>query len=217
MSATRKRANRADIDFHPTPLWAVKPLLQQLALPGGEWLEPGAGTGNIIRAVRSVGRTDVRWTAVEYREECRPSLLDAGADEIIIGNFIVAAARFAAEGRRFDVALGNPPFSMAYTFVRLALEIADHVVMFERTPWIGDSVQRFAFFRDHMPNELRIGRVDLDGRGGDSIPYSWFHWQTTGRGGGALKRSVGSYVLLERPHEREPGNAPPRRQLTLCP
>lgn len=217
MSATRKGARRAEADFYPTPSWTVAPMLRELALPGGDWLEPGAGDGAIVRAVAAAGRTDVRWTALELRVECRDTLVEAGAHEVIVGNFMVEAAKLAAAGRRFDVAIGNPPFSSAFAFVRLALELADNVVMLERSPWIGDAADRFRFFRTRMPNELRVGRVDFDGRGGDSIPYSWFHWQTTGRGGGALTRSVGSLVLLARPHDREPGNAPPRRQLTLCP
>ena len=64
-------------------------LLEKLALPGGNWFEPGAGEGNLIKAVN---RNDINWTALELREECKP-FLEAlePTPEIILRSVLLAA------------------------------------------------------------------------------------------------------------------------------
>lgn len=212
MTATNRGGKRAEADFYPTPAWCVEMLLAGLDLPGGAWLEPGAGDGAIIRATLAL-RGDVRFTAVELRDECRPDLVASGADEVVIADFQSRAALFAAEGRRFRVAIGNPPFSAAEAFALLALELADHVVMLERLAWLSDAEVRRARFAELRPDLYDIGRVDFNGEGGDSAVYAWHHW-----GPGDRRRTRGTYVPLERPPAtaRLPGNLPPPRQLGLA-
>lgn len=209
MSSTKRGPKGGgEAEFYPSPSWTVYRLLERLELPGGAWLEPGAGDGNIIQAVGAV-RTDVRWTAVELRAECEERLVRLpGVERVAIGSFITGAARLAASGKHFTVAIGNPPFSLALPFVQLALELADWVVMLERSFWIEDGADRKDWMRQHLPDAYRIGRVDFNGRGGDSTGYSWFVWPP-----GERRRTQGLHEILgETPDDqRIPGfRAPPR-------
>jgi hypothetical protein len=171
--------------------------LSALQLPGGRWLELGAGEGDIIRAVRA-RRNDVQWTAIEMREECRP-LLEATGAEVIISTI----KRWKPPVEPFDVALFNPPFSFAFMFVLLALRLARHVVVLERSPWIGDARERRAHFATRMPDEYELGRVDFKGDGkSDSIPHSWFHWRPGESDDFDRTRSMGLKLLLARPPRR---------------
>ncbi len=214
MSSTNRGGERAEKDFYPTPAFAVHRLLDRLALPPGRWLELGAGDGAIMRAVAShhAAPSPIVWTAVELRPECRPVLEEAGARDVVIGSAQEWARRRAFERERFDVCVMNPPFSDALTFVQVALRVARIVVCLERSPWIGDEKERYAYFRQLMPDEYRVGRVDFDGRGGDSIPYSWFVW-----GDGDRARTAGRLELLEPTpsQQRVRGDLPPPRQLGL--
>jgi hypothetical protein len=105
VSATnRGERGGGEHDFFPTPSWCTRRLIEQVSLPGGRWLEPGAGDGAIVRAVN---RKDVLWTAVELREEARPHLLRSVTNgEVVITDFL----RDYRSDRPFDVACGNPPF-----------------------------------------------------------------------------------------------------------
>lgn len=189
MSATNRGAVRHPADFYATPSWCVDRLLEKLSLPGGNWLEPGAGEGNLIKAVN---RSDVRWTALELREECRPTLEQlTPRPEIIITDKFVADGVEDREkplhGRHFDVAFGNPPFSLAIEFVRESIKYAEHVVMLLRLNFLG-SRGRCAFMQAHAPDVYVLpDRPSFDGKGTDSIEYAWFVWrratlhQTSGR------------------------------------
>lgn len=196
-SAGRCARGGGGFDFWPTPPWCVDALLDVLDLPGGRWVEPSAGSGAIIQAVNA-RRCDVRWLAVEQREETHRALEATGAS-VAIGDFLTLPI-----DQRFDVAILNPPFSHAFAFVRRCLDLADHVVAFERAPWIGDAAERADYFRETMPDEYRLGRVCFDGKGTvDSVPSSWFYWRP-----GDRRRTSGSLTLLRRPPPRERVAAP---------
>jgi hypothetical protein len=218
-STNRGRKGGGDAEFYPTPAWATTSIVRRLPeLPRGHWLEAGAGDGAIIRAVNQL-RSDVLWTAVELRLECRDDLVTAGADEVHIATFQEwARARIEAHRQRsgprpFQVAAFNPPFSQALAFVLLCLELADWVLCLQRLPWLGDDRERHAHFSRNMPDTFNVGRIDFDGRGGDSVPYAWFAWGPEQRG-----RSVGHYELLPLTppaEKRGPRRLPPPRQVEL--
>src|SRR5579859_3903717 len=215
MSSTRRGPKGGgDAEFYPTPPWPTTAILRRLPqLPGGRWLEAGAGDGAILRATQSI-RSDVAWTAVELREECRAELIATGAEVHIAPFQPWAGARLLQPGApRFQIAIFNPPFSQALEFVRLCLQLADWVLCLQRLPWIGDHQDRHAFFSTNMPDTYSLGRVDFDGRGGDSIPYGWFVWSPDERG-----RSSGRIELLplvSASEKRAPRRLPPPRQAVL--
>lgn len=190
MSATGRGAERRADDFYATPAWCVRRLLERLALPAGNWLEPCAGDGAIIRAV---GRQDVTWTAVELRHEARGRLVEVvDSTEVFVG-FDFVGGDFG--GTEFAAVITNPPFSLALPFIEHALELAPWVVMLLRLNFLA-SAGRAEFFREQAPDVYvlpnRPSFTD-DGRT-DATEYAWFVWPPErGRRAGRLE------VLAETP------------------
>jgi hypothetical protein len=193
MSATNRGGTRHPSDFYSTPSWCVDRLLERVTLPSGAWLEPGAGEGNVIKAVT---RTDVCWTAVEQQQVCRAALerITPRPEIIITDRFIDAGVPERDKplyGRRFEVALGNPPFSLAQEFVEESLRYADTVVMLLRLNFLA-SAGRCSFMQNRAPDVFVIpDRPSFDGQGTDSIEYAWFVWRSS-----AGTRSTGEVTVL---------------------
>jgi len=118
MSATNRGAKRIESDYYSTPRDAIYALLENydIADPGDRILEPSAGNGAIIEAIRAFGYTN-HIHAIEIREEERESLLRCGAS-VAIQNYIDADPK-----EKFDVIIGNPPFSLAQEFIDKSLEL----------------------------------------------------------------------------------------------
>jgi hypothetical protein len=179
VSATGRGAVRREADFYGTPAWCVRRLLEACPLPGGLWLEPGAGEGAIIRAVRAL-RQDIVWTAVELRPEPVPKLAESlggweigGRDTIITRDFL---DRSTALGP-FDVAIGNPPYNRAQEFVERAFEVADAVAFLLRLGFLS-SRERQPFLARHTPSIYVLpDRPSFRGGGTDSTDYAWFVWR----------------------------------------
>jgi len=173
-----KRTERHESEFYATPRWTVHRLLEALHLPGGNWLEPGAGEGDLIRAVAEK-RDDVRWTALELRPECKPHLdkLKPRPEIIITDKFIGAPEpEKPLRGHRFDVAFGNPPFSLAIEFIRECFEVADRVVFLLRLNFLATS-SRSTFMRTYCPDIYILPqRPSFNGTGTDAQEYAWFVW-----------------------------------------
>lgn len=168
MSATGRGAKRQEADFYPTPSYCVARLLQYVQLPPGRWLEPSAGEGAIIRAVKA-RRTDIVWTAVEMREECRVDLT-ACADVVSIADF----REWRPDGRPFELVLGNPPFTLASRFISHALEVGERVVFLLRIGFLA-SEKRCSFFRKVGVPDIHIipDRPSFTGTGSDATDYAW--------------------------------------------
>lgn len=170
------------IDFHPTPSWCVRRLLESGLLapylePDCHWLEPAVGDGAIVRAVNgwadARGRGRPSWTTVDIR----PS---TGAD--IIGDFcgfgrpLVDAAR---PRRGWSVCLTNPPFSQAMEFVVEGHIRAPVVWMLLPLRWLA-SASRHGWLRGHMPDVFVLpNRPSFDGLGSDNSDYAWMGWDRT--------------------------------------
>ncbi|WP_242333345.1 hypothetical protein [Anaeromyxobacter sp. SG66] len=174
MSATNRGGRRSPADYYATPEWCVRRLLEAVDLPGGKWLEPAAGDGAIVRAVR---RPDVTWDLWELRDEERWRLASAAPGAAITtGDFIEAARRGAFERRRFAVAITNPPFRLAQEFIDASLTCADTVVMLLRLNYLA-SKSRWSFMSTHAPDVYVLpNRPSFTGGGTDSIEYAWFVW-----------------------------------------
>lgn len=66
-------------------------------------LEPGAGSGNIIKTLQKYG--DFSIDAVEIRPEEAQHLQDLGVN-VIIDDFLSMDL-----GKKYDLIIGNPPFN----------------------------------------------------------------------------------------------------------
>lgn len=145
MSATGRGAERQEDDFYCTESWCVNALLAKLYLPGGRWLEPGAGDGAIVRAVQAL-RSGVEFTAIELRCTDRPPV----PCDWYIGNFLEPGDTLlpALSAAKFDVAIGNPPYKLALQFIWQSMQFARIVVFLLRLDFLG-SRKRVPFWREH--------------------------------------------------------------------
>lgn len=114
-------------------------------------LEPGAGSGNIIRALRRYDNITI--DAVEIREEERETLAEI-ADDVLIGDYM------SMELGKYDAIIGNPPFSNAMDFVTKSyqhLNPGGVIIFLLRTAFL-ESKERFPFWKDTPENWLDYTR-----------------------------------------------------------
>jgi hypothetical protein len=174
MSATKKNSNkRIENDYYPTPSWCVDRLLDVLPIKDGNWLEPAAGDGAIIRAVGAHKTFMPTWTAVELQDRFK-SVLEASVDpsRVHIESFLDAPL-----SKEYDVVITNPPFSKALEFIKKSIELEpEYVCMLLRLNFMG-SGERSDFLRKYTPDIYVIpNRPSFNGKGTDSIEYAWFVW-----------------------------------------
>lgn len=171
MSTTGRGSERREADFYPTPGWVTERLLQNVALPGGMWLEPSAGEGHIIRAA---DRGDVTWTAVELRDGCAP-VLRPMCQHLVTMDFLGWIPR---NGGRFDLALGNPPYLQAREHLSHALTFCDQVIFLLSVGFLA-SKERRGFFEKHGAPDVYVlpDRPSFTDGGTDSTTYAWMRWR----------------------------------------
>lgn len=168
MSSTSRGGQRSPADYYATPAWCVHRLLESLQLPGGHWLEFAAGEGAIVRAINEK-RNDVAWWLVELREQCASRLKGLGS--CLVTNFLDVPPIHV------DVAISNPPFSIAMEMILHSLKFAPWVIHLLRLNFLGTE-ERNEFFHNNMPDVYVIpNRVSFTADGkADSIEYAWFVW-----------------------------------------
>ena len=205
MSARTRDTHRSPFDFYPTPTWCVQRLVEAVDLPGGRWLEPAAGDGAIIRAI---GRFDVKWTAWEVREDEGPRLrhLDA-RPHVVIGDFLGSCATDSASTAKCQVAITNPPFSLAMPFIEGCLAQAEIVVMLLPLNFLA-SEGRWKFMRANTPDVYVLpNRASFKGGNTDIAEYGWFVWRGGRRSAGKI-RVLGLTSPTDRGRCRRVGNFP---------
>lgn len=182
MSSTGRGSERSPYDWYPTPKWCIRRILDVLTLPGGHWLEPCAGTGNIIDVVQTY-RQDVWWSAIEIRSdplERLESSLKPSKDEHDFGyvyhrDFLSVASI----GPLPLISITNPPFSLAQEFILHSMKLVTHyVVMLLRLNFLGTD-ERLDFLLQHPPDVYVLPnrpQFDIRKDGTDSTEYAWFVW-----------------------------------------
>ena len=183
MSATNRGAERRADDFYATPPWCVDSLLRGCALPGGRWLEPTAGDGAIVGEVLR-HRNDVEWHLVESRAEeihanggllqrmLRDDFDASRVASVEIRDFLT----MPAPTQLYDVALGNPPFSLALEVVQHAMRMSRIVCMLLRVNFLA-SQKRREWMQANTPSIYVLPRrPSFTGAGTDATEYAWFVW-----------------------------------------
>ena len=175
MSATNRGNKRRESDFYATPLDCIRNVLDNLNLSnrGTEVLEPSAGSGNIIQALRQKKVQGII-TALELRDEERDSLTRI-SDKVIIDNFLEWEV-----DKDYDVIIGNPPYTYAREFIEKCFKIANEntvIIMLLRTAFL-ESKSRYEFWQQHPLSGLYVlsKRPSFTGKGTDATSYAWFVW-----------------------------------------
>jgi SAM-dependent methyltransferase len=179
VSATGRSDVRDPDDFYATPSWCIDAILPHLP-SGGRVLDPGCGSGAILRAIMATAPfVHADLFGVEMHEgraeEARALFADARKHHIETRDFLTY------EGTSFDLVVGNPPFSLAMDFVERSLTLTKPfrgtVAMLLRMNWLA-SQKRAAFHRAN-PSDIyvlpRRPSFTPDGKT-DSTEYAWFVW-----------------------------------------
>ena len=181
ISATNRGSERVESDFYATPIPVVKNFLNHYKLQQGYVLEPSAGNGNIVMALREEGCNNFNpITALELREEERNNLYTSGADKVIITDFLSWKP-----DREYTTIIGNPPYTYALEFMNKCFEFATketEIIMLLRTAFL-ESQKRYDFWQKHELNGLYTlsKRPSFQGNGKtDATSYSWFVWNNSG-------------------------------------
>lgn len=201
MSATGRQDCRRLFDDYPTPGWCVDRLLDRLPLPGGKWLEPGAGRGWIISAVNEWRAAHSlpapTWDAIEINPAFRPELAALDCRKLVFGDFLDIGSAIDAD---YDVIIGNPPFSLAEPFICEARRRARIVVLFLRLNFLGSEGRQGLLEADHpdlyvLPNRPAACTVIRRNEAGkikktssDSCEYGWFVWSELRKARGSIER-----------------------------
>lgn len=177
MSATNRGSKRSPGDFYVTPAYCVHYLLDNVPLQAGRWLEPGAGTGAIISASRGDPKTaDVHWTAVEKYVSRIGRLCNICSDRdmVIDADFL----KFDFGARRYHLAVGNPPFSLATQFIDRSLHLAPRAVFLLRLNFLGSKKRREFFERVGIPDVyVIVPRPSFRHSGSDATEYAWMDFR----------------------------------------
>lgn len=211
MSAQGRGAERRPDDFYATPEWAVLRFLEVVDLPAGQWLEPAAGNGAIIKAARAF--KNIHWDAMELRETPENvEGLRCVDGEVSFGDFLEAVLLTAQSPdpvEPYDVVISNPPFSLAMEFIQASFLVGRYVAMLLRTNFL-ESELRAEFMRECPPDVYVLpNRPDFTGGGGDATSYAWFVWPPK------RNRTEGKVRVLATTHKDIRKSSKPR--LTLDP
>lgn len=174
MSSTRV-ANRKEkqVDFYPTPISVTKGLLPFLEVVPSNFLEPCAGNGKIIEAVKSHYPNCVA-SAIEIQNGFKDDLLQL-TDDVVIADFLTMKAM-----PQYSLIITNPPFSQAMEFVKAAYEWLGpngQMAFLLRLPFVA-SVKRYNFLKTLKPSKILVlsQRPKFSGTNIDSCDYAWFIW-----------------------------------------
>lgn len=177
---------REEHDFYPTPLWVTRRLLERLDIPEGlRWLEPAVGDGAIVEAVTEsnvVGHfvcNDIRRSKT-FEGECQASGWDL--------TYLSYLSHYYSP-REFDVAITNPPFSLANEFALKMRRDAASSLLLVRLSFLGS--QKRAWLADDMPDVYVLpNRPSFVNGRTDNSEYCWLHWP------GPSKRKAGLVARL---------------------
>lgn len=213
MSKTRKGKRTDGDDVYITPRWSINRFLEEWPhthLLDGPWLDVGAGSGAISRAVvenaASLGNSSLPDVyTVDIRDTASKLVDYVDSDNIFIGDFTDPEFEMPVPTYtpKYNVAIMNPPFRHALAFIERALTISDHVVALLRLNFLGSN-KRNQFFRGNMPSIYVVpNRVSftVDGKT-DSCEVAWFHWDARTPQRVGMIRVLDQTPLAERKADR---------------
>lgn len=149
----KKKKKKIEGDRYYTPDWLVQQCIQHVLpviclRPPATILEPNAGTGQFVKALRKRYEKSVI-VAVDLmppNEDPWPE-----ADESIFGDYL----QIPLAPNSFDLAVGNPPFEPAMRMIEHCLSQSKRLVYLVRQGFLS-TPKRGSFFRKHRPSHVFI-------------------------------------------------------------
>jgi hypothetical protein len=176
MSATNRGSKRIPSDNYSTPMESINAFLDHYyAMNDLTILEPAAGSGNICKAIKN-RYPGAYIVANELREEENDNL-SMCADQIHNEDFL----KFEKNSIKYDLIIGNPPFSLAKEFLEHCFKVANDqtdIVMLLRLAFL-ESRERYKFWKEHPISELYVlhKRPKFINGKSDATAYGFFVWQ----------------------------------------
>ena len=175
----KKKKKPIEGDRFYTPEWLVKQcidfVLPVVCLQAPKTiLEPSAGTGRFVRALRARYEKSVI-AAIDLMPPSENPWPEA--DESLFGDYL----DFNLNPNSFDLTVGNPPFTPALEMIAHALTHSKRVVFLLRQGFLSSSA-RAAFFRKYRPAYIFIvanrPAFDVPPEVLDDPVYEWVEGQT---------------------------------------
>jgi hypothetical protein len=172
----RKKADEDPLDRNYTPKWVVDRCVLEVVLPYyghldiQRILEPSAGGGVFVDAMR-VLYPNAWIEAVDLDPEAGPWPKASWSWTEL--DFL--ETRFS---ERFDLIIGNPPYTIAQAFIEHALQFTDNLIFILRQGFMSSN-ERAPFFRKYPPTRAGIlpNRPSFtNDRKTDSADYAWLCW-----------------------------------------
>lgn len=172
MSATNRGAKRIEYDFYPTSIEVIHNFLEHYQLKDGIILEPCAGCGNFIQAIRDKSYKNII-VANEIRQEERRNLINSGADFVYHKDFLTEKL----PNHNVKTIITNPPFSKAKEFILRCKELYPNaeIIMLLRLAFL-ESRARYNFWQQHPVSKLYVlsKRPSFINGKTDATAYAWF-------------------------------------------
>ena len=174
ISATNRGSKRIESDFYATPKETIENFLDNYpTISFQNVLEPCAGNGSIVKALRNYGR-HLSITSNEIREEEIINLKTI-SEFVYNEDFLTFVPKIP-----YGTIITNPPFSIAQQIIEHCFEIANketEIIMLLRLAFL-ESKKRHDFWQKHPVNKLYVlsERPSFTGHGTDATAYAWFVW-----------------------------------------
>lgn len=148
---------------------------------GGSVLEPSAGRGAFVRAVRRLSPVP----ELVHANDMDPIRVQE-LRETVEADVLTQQDFLALPEAHFDLVIGNPPYAMAqkHTEKALAMRSRFGIVAFLLRLGFLESQERMPFWAEHPPSKVFVlsERPSFTGGGTDNSAYGFFLWAPWHRG-----------------------------------
>lgn len=191
----RRDAPQHGLDYYPTPPWATEALLshpvmtlRQAPLAEQTCLEPAAGGGHMVDALakhfKSVAAADI--ADPEGRGWGGHDFLDYQPPIKKLGDMApIHTAGYLRQ--RYNWAITNPPFNLAYEFVWRMMATAKNVAVLARLQWLESKSRHEKLWSVKPPQLILVfservhmvaGRLANETDAGSVMAMAWYVWSS---------------------------------------
>ncbi len=151
-------------DWYVEPAWCVHALFELVAFIGPIH-DPACGSGTIVTVARALG-------------------YEATGSDLIARGFCEGGIDFLADVTPRRSIVSNPPYVLAERFVHHAIEVAEHVAVIVRLPFMAGQQRCNSLFLLHPPALVLVlakrpsmppGGTGIPAKGG-TTDYAWAIW-----------------------------------------